>query len=88
MLSIKDLVFKERPVKRLMERYIESYEIKEVVSKNAVRLRLLNSMRIHPVVNVSRVVKYREPAKGQKVEEAKPVEIKRVSTVKGIYSRV
>ena len=35
-------------------------------------------MRIHPVVNISRVVRYREPVKRQNVEELKPVEINRV----------
>jgi len=32
-------------------------------------------MRIHLVVNMSRVVRYRELKKGQKVEELKPVEV-------------
>jgi len=32
-------------------------------------------MRIHPVVNVSRIVQYREQVKGQKKEEEKPVEV-------------
>jgi len=35
-------------------------------------------MRIHPVVNVSRIVRYREQGKGQKKEEEKPVEIEGV----------
>ena len=56
MLSTKDLVFKERPVRKLVEQYIEPYEIEEVVSTNAVKLRLLSSMRIHLVVNVSQIV--------------------------------
>ena len=56
LLSTKDLVFKERPVKKLTERYIGLYAIEEVVSLNVVKLQLLNSMRIHPVVNVSRIV--------------------------------
>ena len=38
MLSIKDLVFKERPVRKLVEQYIGPYEIEEVVSTNAVKL--------------------------------------------------
>ena len=57
MLSTKNLVFKERPVKKLIEQYMKPYVIKEVVSKNVVKLKLLASMRIHPVVNVSRVVR-------------------------------
>jgi len=38
MLSIKDLVFKERPAQKLIERYVGLYEIEEVVSSNAVKL--------------------------------------------------
>jgi len=53
-------------MKKLMERYVGPYVIEEVVSRNAVKLRLPVSMRIHPVVNMSRVVRYREPEKGQK----------------------
>jgi len=63
MLRIKDLVLKERLVKKLTERYIGSYVVKEVMSKYIVKLKLLASIRIHPVVNVSKVVKYRELVK-------------------------
>ena len=38
MLSTKDLVFKERPVCKLVERYMRLYEIEEVVSSNVVKL--------------------------------------------------
>jgi len=51
------------------------YAIEEVVSKNVVKLRLLISMRIHLVVNVSRIVRYRELVKGQRVKGPKPVEV-------------
>ena len=78
LLSTKDLVFKERPSKKLMERYVGPYAIEEVVSLNAVKLQLPSSMRIHPVVNVSRIVCYKEQVKGQKKEEEKPVEVKGV----------
>ena len=60
MLNTKDLVFKKRPVCKLMERYVEPYIIEEVVSSNAVKLQLPSSMRIHPVVNVSWIVWYKE----------------------------
>jgi len=75
LLSTKDLVFKERPTKKLIERYVRLYAIEEVVSSNAVKLRLPTLMRIHPVVNVSRIVCYKEQMKGQKKEEGKPVEV-------------
>jgi len=78
LLSTKDLVFKERPSKKLMERYVGPYAIEEVVSSNAVKLQLPSSMRIHPVINVSQIVRYKEQVKGQKKEEGKPVEIEGV----------
>ena len=78
LLSTKDLVFKERPSKKLMERYVGPYMIEEVVSSNAVKLRLPSSMRIHPVVNVSWIVRYKEQVKGQRKEEGKPVEVEGV----------
>ena len=56
MLSTKDLVFKERLVQKLTERYVGPYEIEEVVLSNTVKLQLPSSIRIHPVVNVSRIV--------------------------------
>ena len=56
MLSIKDLVFKERLARKLVDRYIGPYTIKEVVSTNAVKLQLPTPMRIYLVVNVSRIV--------------------------------
>ena len=78
MLSTKDLVFKERPAKKLMERFVGSYEIEDAVLKNAVKLKLPPLMRIHLIVNVSRIARYREPVKGQKVKEPKPVEVEGV----------
>jgi len=53
MLSMKDLVFKERLAKKLIDQYIGLYTIDKVISTNAVKLQLPNSMRIHLVVNVS-----------------------------------
>ena len=53
LLSTKNLVFKERPSKKLTERYMGPYAIEEVVSSNTVKLQLPSSMRIHLVVNVS-----------------------------------
>ena len=38
LLSIKDLVFKERLARKLVDRYIGPYTIKEVISTNAVKL--------------------------------------------------
>ena len=48
--------------------------IEEVVSLNAVKLRLPSSMRIHLVVNISRIVRYKEQVVEQKKVEEKPVD--------------
>ena len=55
MLSTRDLVFKERLVKKLTERHVEPYKIEKVVLKNIVKLKLPASIRIYLVVNVSRI---------------------------------
>ena len=56
MLSIKDLVFKERPVKKLVDQYVGLYTIEKVVSINTVKLQLPILIRIHLAVNISRIV--------------------------------
>jgi len=66
MLSTKNSVFKERPVKKLTEKYVKLYIVEEIVSKNIVKLKLLASVRIYLVVNISRMLRYRELIKGQK----------------------
>jgi len=75
---MKDLVFEERLVRKLTERYVESYVVEEIVSRNTVKLKLPVSMRIHSVVNISRIVRYRELVKGQRVKKLKPVKVNRV----------
>ena len=78
MLSTKDLVFKERPAKKLVDQYIGPYAIEEVISTNVVKLRLPTSIRIHPVVNISWIVQYRKQVGEQKKEEGKPIKIEGV----------
>ena len=53
MLSMKDLLFKDRLAKKLMKKYIDLYIIEEVIFANAIKIRLPTSMRIHPVVKIS-----------------------------------
>ena len=78
LLSTKDLVFKERPAKKLVDRYVGLYTIEEVVFTNAVKLWLPISIRIHPVVNISQIVQYKEQVEGQKKKKEKPIEIEGV----------
>jgi len=57
MLSTKDLKYQmvRRRTEKLTERFVSPYKIKEVVSSNAVKLEPPTTVKIHPVVNVSRV---------------------------------
>ena len=78
ILSTKNLVFKERLTKKLVDQYMGLYTIDEVISTNAVKLQLPILIRIHLVVNVSRVVQYKNQVEGQKKIEVKLVEVKGV----------
>ena len=78
LLSTKDLVFKERLVRKLIERYMGPYAIEEIVSSNAVKLWLPTLIKIYLVVNVSQIVRYKKQVKRQKKEEKKPVEVEGV----------
>jgi len=78
MLSMKDLVFKKQLAKKLVDWYIGPYIINKVVSTNVVKLQLSTSIRIHPVVNISQVVWYKEQVGGEKVEEVKLVKVEKV----------
>jgi len=57
VLSTKDLKYQMvgRRTEKLMERFIGPYKIKKIVLLNAVELELPSTVRIHPVVNVSRI---------------------------------
>jgi len=59
MLSIKDLMWqiRNRETKKLIEKFVEPYKI---ILENIVELELLASMKIHLIVNVSRIVIYQE----------------------------
>jgi len=71
-------VFKERPVRKLVDWYVDPYIIEEAVFTNVIKLRLLNSIRIYLVVNVNQVVQYRKLVERQKMEEVKLAEVNRV----------
>jgi len=57
LLSTKDLKWqiKERRSEKLTKRFVGPYKVKGIISSNAIELELPNSIKIHPVVNISRV---------------------------------
>jgi len=60
MLSTKDLKYQiiGRRTEKLTEKFVGPYKIKKIISLNVVELELSNIVKIHLVVNISRVWKY------------------------------
>jgi len=71
-------VFKEQPARKLVDQYVGPYIIDKVLSTNAVKLRLPTLTRIHPIVNVSQIVQYKDQVGEQKKEEVKLIEVEGV----------
>jgi len=77
MLSTKDLKYQMigRRSEKLMERFVGPYKIKKIISMNVVELELPSTIRIYPVVNVSRICRYVGQVEGQRREQPAPVMI-------------
>jgi len=75
MLSAKDLKYQmvEKRTEKLTERFVGPYRVKEIISLNVVKLELPSTVKIHPVVNVSRVRRYVGQVKEQRKEQLAPV---------------
>ena len=79
MLSTKNLKYQMagRRTEKLTERFVDPYRIKKIVLVNAVELELSSTIKIHPVVNVSRIHRYIGQVEEQRKEQLAPVIIKR-----------
>jgi len=66
LISTKDFLIElmKRATKKLMEKFIGPYVVRKIVSENVVELELPVSLQIHLVVNVRRIVKYKEQVEG------------------------
>ena len=73
-LSMDNLRMLNRTSKKLTEKWIGPYEVTRV-TPNAVELKLPKTLRIHPVVNVSRVKPYLGPLPGQPISRPGPVHV-------------
>ena len=60
MLSTKNLKYQmvRRRIEKLIEKFVGSYKIKKIVLSNTVELELPSTIKIHMIVNVSRIQKY------------------------------
>jgi len=65
---MKDLKWqmKGRRSEKLTERFVGPYKVKRIVSSNTIELELPKSIKIHSVVNVSRVWLYKPQVEEQK----------------------
>jgi len=79
MLSIKDLKYQmvRRRTEKLMERFVGPYKIVKIVSSNTVKLKLPSTVKIHPVVNISRIQCYVGQVEGQRKKQLASVIINR-----------
>jgi len=75
MLSTKDLKYQmtSRRTEKLTERFISPYKVKKIVLANVVELELPSTIKIHPVVNISRIWKYVGQVEEQRKEQPAPV---------------
>ena len=78
LLSTKDLKWqmKERRSEKLTEHFVGPYKVKGIVSSNTIELELSKSIKIHSVVNISRVWLYKPQVEGQKKIPPEPLIIK------------
>ena len=79
MLSTKNLKYQmvRRRTEKLTERFVGSYKIKKIVLANTVELELSSIIKIHLVVNISRIYRYIGQVERQRKEQPAPVIIKR-----------
>jgi len=57
LLSTKNLKYQMagRRTKKFTECFVGPYKVKAIISSNAIKLELPSTIKIHPVINVSRV---------------------------------
>jgi len=62
-------------MEKFTECFVGPYKVKAIISSNAIELELLSTIKIHPVVNVSRSRKYKLQVEGQRKKAPQPVVI-------------
>jgi len=65
-----------RRMEKLTKRFVRPYKVKKIILSNTIKLELPSTVKIHLVVNVSRIQRYVEQVEGQKREQPAPVIIK------------
>ena len=70
ILNTKNLKYQVagRRTEKLIERFIGPYRIKKIILPNIVELKLPSTVKIHLVVNISRIQRYIRQVEGQRKE--------------------
>jgi len=78
LLSTKDLKYQMvgRQMEKFTEHFVGSYKVKAIISSNIIELELPSTIKIHLVVNISRVQKYKLQVEEQRKEMPQPMIIK------------
>jgi len=64
-----------RHTKKFTECFVGPYRVKAIISSNVIELGLPSTVKIHRVININRVQRYKSQVKGQKKEAPQPVVI-------------
>ena len=75
LLRTKNLKYQivGRRIEKLMERFVGPYKVKAIVLTNAIELELPSTVKIHLVVDISRVQRYTRQVEGQRKEPPQSV---------------
>ena len=73
-LSMKNIKINQ-PSWKLAEQQLRPFEIIKVISPNAVKLKLLESFKIHDIINVSQARLYKPPVAEQHVTPPEAIEV-------------
>ena len=97
LLSTKDLKWqmKDWHLEKLTERFIGPYKVKAIISSSAVELDLLAIIKIHPVVNISRIHTYTSQVEGQWkempqlviIEEEEEWEVEKILNIRKVQGK-
>ena len=82
-------------MEKLTKRFVGPYKVKGIVSSNAIELELPKSIKIHPIVNVSRIRLYKPQIEEQKktppklviIEKEKEFEVEKILNKRVVWGK-
>jgi len=84
-----------RRIEKLTERFVRPYRVKSTVSTNSIELELSSTVKIHLVINISRIRRYTGQVEEKRREKPQPVvieeeeewEVKKIMNKKWVQGR-